>query len=203
MKKAFSILFAILCICINLNSYAQKINPGDGVRISYNIGDVITGDHYIQPNGLLNLPYIGIVDTKNKDFKKIKSEIEYRYTSLYKNPDLSVNALYRVNILGEVRTPGFYHVSDYEKFTAILAFAGGTTEEADLGNIVLIRDYEAVEIDVETIIQEGSKASDFGLQSGDQIYVPRRWWSDNSGVVTVIISAAALVLTTYAVFFAD
>jgi len=65
----------------------------------------------------------------------------------------------------------------------------------------LIRDFEATKIDVETIIEEGSNASDFGLQSGDQIYVPRRWWADNSGVVTVIISALALVLTTYAVFF--
>ncbi len=88
---------------------------------------------------------IGIINTKNKDFKEIKSEIESRYDSLYKNPDLSVNALFRINILGEVRNPGFYYVSDYEKFTAILAFAGGTTEDADLGNIKLIRNFEAIE----------------------------------------------------------
>ena len=203
MNKVLFILFATIWIFISPNSYAQEINSGDGVRISYNIGDVITGDHYIQPNGLLNLPFIGIVDTKNKDFKKIKSEIESRYTTLYKNPDISVNALFRINILGEVRNPGFYHVSDYEKFTAILAFAGGTTEDADLGNIKLIRNFEALELDVETIVKKGSIVSDFGLQSGDQVFVPRRWWSDNSGVVTVIISAVALALTTYAVFFAE
>jgi hypothetical protein len=68
---------------------------------------------------------------------------------------------------------------------------------------VLIREFEAIEIDVETIIQEGSQASDFGLQSGDQIYVPRRWWVDNSGVVTAVISVIAIALTTYAVFFQD
>jgi protein involved in polysaccharide export with SLBB domain len=201
MKKVYYIVFITLCLFIKLNSYAQEINPGDGVRISYNIGDVITGDHYIQPNGLLNLPYIGIVDTKNKDFKRIKSEIESRYTSLYKNPDLSVNALFRVNILGEVRNPGFYYVSDYEKITAILAFAGGTTGDADLGNIKLIRNFEALELDVETIVQEGSTVLDLGLQSGDQLYVPRRWWSDNSGVITAIISVVALAITTYALFF--
>lgn len=202
MKKEFLIVFATLCIFISLNSYAQKINPGDGVRLAFlDIGDVITGDYYIQPNSLLNLPQIGIINSSNKDFKEIKSEIESRYDSLYKDPHLSVNALFRINILGEVTNPGFYYVSDSEKFTAILAFAGGPTEAADLGDIVLIRDFEATKIDVETIIEEGSNASDFGLQSGDQIYVPRRWWADNSGVVTVIISALALVLTTYAVFF--
>lgn len=202
MKKVFFILFATLCIFISLNSYAQEINPGDGVRIAFlDIGDVITGDYYIQPNGLLNLPMVGIINTTNKDFSEIKSIIEARYDSLYKDPHLSVNALFRINILGEVTNPGFYYVSDYEKFTAILAFAGGPTETADLGDIMLIRDFEAIEIDVETIIQKGRNASDFGLLSGDQIYVQRRWWADNSGVVTTIISIVALAITTYAVFF--
>lgn len=202
MKKVFIILFATLCIFISLNSYAQEINPGDGVRIAFlDIGDVITGDYYIQPNGLLNLPQIGIINTANKNFREIKSIIEVRYDSLYKDPHLSVNALFRINILGEVTNPGFYYVSDSEKFTAILAFAGGPTETADLGDIVLIRDFEAIEIDVETIIEKGRNASDLGLQSGDQIYVPRRWWADNSGVVTTIISIVALAITTYAVFF--
>lgn len=204
MKNIFPILLSIMALFLSFNIYAQKINPGDGVRISYlDIEEVITGDYYIQPNGLLNLPLIGIINTSNKDFSEIKTIIESRYDSLYKNPYLSTNALFRINILGEVAEPGFYYVSDYEKFTAILAFAGGPTEDADLGDIVLIRDFEAVEVDVETIINQGSTATDFGLQSGDQIYVPRRWWVDNAGVVTAIISVAALALTTYAVFFAE
>lgn len=201
MKKVFFILFATVYLIISLNSYAQKINPGDGIRISFlDINDLITGDYYIQPNGLLNLPQIGIINTTNKNFSEIKSIIEARYDSLYKVPHLSVNALFRINILGEIENPGFYFVSDYEKFTAILAFAGGPTDNADLGDIVLIRDFEAIEIDVETIIQDGRNSSDLGLQSGDQIYVPRKWWADNSGVVTTIISIIALAITSYAVF---
>ncbi len=194
MKNLLGILFATLSIFLSLNLYAQEVNPGDGIRISFlDVEDVITGDYYIQPNGLINLPYIGAIDTKNKDLKEIKSEIESRYASLYKDPRLSVNALYRINILGEVTNPGFYYVSDSEKFTAILAFAGGTREDADLGNIKLIRNNKLIDIDVETIIQEGSTATDFGLQSEDQVFVPRTWWADNSGWVTVAISVTALI----------
>jgi protein involved in polysaccharide export with SLBB domain len=202
MKILLLILFATLCIFISLNLYAQELNPGDGIRISFlDIEDVITGDYYIQPNGLINLPQIGIINTSKKDFKEIKSTIEFRYDSLYKDPHISANALFRINILGEVTNPGFYYVSDSEKFTAILAFAGGTREDADLGNIKLIRNYESIDLDVETIVQEGSTVTDFGLQSGDQVFVPRTWWTDNSGWVTIAISAAALIITTYAVFF--
>lgn len=202
MKKVFYIVFIPLCLFITLDALAQKINPGDGVRIAFlDIGDVITGDYFIQPNGLLNLPQIGIINTTNKDFSEIKTIIESRYDSLYKDPHLSINALFRINILGEVENPGFYFVSDSERFTAILAFAGGPTETADLSDILLVRDFESIEMDVESIIQEGRNNSDFGLQSGDQIYVPRRWWADNSGVVTTIISIIALAITSYAVFF--
>ena len=202
MKNSKIILFATLSILMSLNSYAQKINPGDGIRISFlDIKDVITGDYYIQPNGLINLPLIGAVDTKNKEFSELKLEIESHYDSLYKEPHLSVNALYRINVLGEVKNPGFYYVSDYEKFTAILAFAGGTTESADLDNIKLIRDSKQIDIDVGKIIQEGSTATDFGLQSGDQVFVPRNWWSSNSVWVTIAVSATALIVTTYALLF--
>ncbi|GIK23342.1 MAG: hypothetical protein F9K42_08405 [Ignavibacterium sp.] len=202
MKKVLFVLFISLNLFSSINSFAQKINPGDGVRVAFlDISDVITGDYYIQPNGLLNLPQIGIINTTNKNFSEIKSIIESRYDSLYKDPHLSINALFRINILGEIENPGFYFVSDSEKFTAILAFAGGPTETADLSNILLIRDFESIEIDVEEIIQKGRNASDFGLQSGDQIYIPRRWWADNSGVVTTIISIVALAITSYAVFF--
>ena len=199
MKNLFLILIAIFSIFISLNLYAQEINPGDGIRISFlDIEDIITGDYYIQPNGLLALPQIGIISTSNKDFKEIKSEITFRYDSLYKDPHLSVNALYRINILGAVAAPGFYYVSDYEKFTAILAFAGGTTGSADLENIKLIRNFEEIYLDVETIIQEGSSATDFGLQSGDQVFVPRTWWSDARGF-TIILSALALIVTIIAI----
>jgi len=202
MKNLLLILFATLSIFMSLNSYAQELNAADGVRVSFlDIEDVITGDYYIQPNGLLNLPLIGIINTTNKDFKEIKSEIESGYESLYKDPHLSVNALFRINILGAVAAPGFYYVSDYEKFTAILSLAGGTTADADLEGIKLIRNFESIEIDVEDIIREGSTATDFGLQSGDQVFVPRTWWSVNAGLVRVMFSAAALLLTVWAVFF--
>ncbi len=200
MKNLSLILVATLIIFISLNLYAQEINPGDGVRISFlDIEDVITGDYYIQPNGLLALPQIGIISTSNRDFKEIKSEIEAGYDTLFKDPHLSVNALFRINVLGAVRSPGFYYVSDYEKFTAILAFAGGTTVGADLQDIKLIRNFEAIDVDVETIIQEGSSAIDFGLQSGDQVFVPRDWWTDNGTFVAFLFSITALALTIYAI----
>ena len=199
MKNLLFILFATLSIFVSLNSYAQELNPGDGVRITFlDIKDDISGDYFIQSNGFIQLPFIGIVNTTNRDYKEIKNQIEFRYDSLYRDPVLTVNALFRINVLGEVRNPGFYFITEMEKFTAILALAGGTTGSADLESIYLIRNNQEINLDVKTIIQEGSSATDFGLQSGDQIYVPRTWWADAGGL-TIILSAAAIIVTLIAI----
>jgi polysaccharide export outer membrane protein len=198
MKFLF-IVFS-LSLLINIDSLAQELNPGDGVRISFlDITDVISGDYFIQSDGVIQMPYIGIIDANGKDFKNIKAQIAAGYDSLYKNPKMTIYALFRINVLGEVNNPGFYYVTDIEKFTGILALAGGTTNSADLEAISIIRDNKELELDVDTIIREGDSVTDFGLRSGDQIFIPRTWWADARGV-TILISAIALVATIIALF---
>jgi len=195
MKKKLAFLATTIFFFMSLSSLAQVLNPGDGVRITFHdITDAISGDYFVEPDGIISLPFVGNINAINRNFQDVKSQIIFRYDSLYRNPKLTVHALYRVNVLGEVRNPGYYYVTEIEKFTGILALAGGTTGNADLGSIYIIRGFKEIQLDVETIIQEGDSASDFGLRSGDQIFVPRTWWADARGV-TILISAAALVVT--------
>ena len=199
MKNLLLILFTTLSIFLNLNTYAQELNPGDGVRITFlDIKDDISGDYFIQSNGYIQFPFIGLINTTNRDFKDFQAQIEFRYDSLYRKPVLTVNALFRINVLGEVTNPGFYFITEMEKFTAILALAGGTTGNADLESIYLIRNNQEINLDVNTILAEGSAVTDFGLRSGDQIYVPRTWWADARGF-TIILSALALLVTIIAI----
>ena len=199
MKNILPVLFITLTTLMCQSSFAQELSPGDGVRITFlDIQDNISGDYYIQPDGIISLPFIGAINTNGRDFADIKNQIEFRYDSLYRDPHLSVHYLIRINILGEVRNPGFYYVTESEKFTALLALAGGTTANAELESIYVIRGTEEIDIDIESIIQEGGSVSDFGLQSGDQVFVPRTWWSDRG--ITIVISGAALLVTVLALF---
>jgi len=199
MKNLLLILFATLSLFVSQNSYAQELNPGDGVRITFlDIKDEISGDYYIQPSGFIQLPFIGIINTTGRDFKDVKNQIVFRYDSLYRDPHLTVYSLIRINVLGEVTNPGFYYITEIESFMSIIAMAGGTTGSADLESIYLVRNNKRINLDIETIIAEGSTATDFGLQSNDQIYVPRTWWADARGF-TIILSALALIVTAIAI----
>lgn len=200
MMKILLSLFATLLLFNGTNTFAQKLNPGDGVQIIFlDISDDISGDYVVQPDGRLQLPFIGIINTEHKSYKEIKRIIVTRYDSLYKNPELSVHALLRINILGEVKNPGYYRVREDETIAGILALAGGVTGNGDIESVYIIRNNREIELNMGDVAEVGSRAIDFGLQSGDQIYVPRTWWADAKGL-TIIISAAALLVTVLAIF---
>ncbi len=194
MKLKLVVILAVLFIN-NIFIFGQDLNPGDGIRITfYNLEDQISGDYFVQQNGNIQFPFIGIIQTRNRKFDDIKQEIETKYDSLYKNPELKILPLYKINIFGEVKSPGFYYATGIEKFSDILALAGGETENADLSDVYLIRDNERIELDGEEIIQEGNRLIDTGLKSGDQIYVTRSWWVDARNT-TFIFSGIALLVT--------
>lgn len=188
-------IFVFLLFLLASTGFGQKLNPGDGVRIVFlNITDVISGDYHIQVDGNLQLPFLGLLNTTNLEFPQIKKTIMQRYDSLYRDPELTVQPLFRINILGEVRTPGYYYVTDVEKMTGILALAGGVTGSAATDEIHIIRDNEEINLNVSEIVEKGNTAADLGLRSGDRIFIPRSFWAD-AGQYAIILSGVS-VLTT-------
>lgn len=192
MKRRIIIFFLTV---LSYNASAQLLNPGDGVRIIFlNITDQISGDYYIQQDGHIQLPFIGLVKTTNIDYTEIKKTIFSKYSELYKNPALTVQPLFRINILGEVRVPGYYFVTDIETLTGMLALAGGVTGSAAAGEIYIIRNNEEILLDTYELIERNKTANDIGLKSGDRIFIPRSFWAD-AGQYGIILSGIA-VLTT-------
>ena len=191
MNKLFLVIF-ISGFLFGWVSNAQTLNPGDGVKlILYHISDSITGDYFIQEDGFISFPFIGKMKASDRNIDSLKAEINAKYSSLYKNPELTILPIIRINIFGEVRNPGFYYVTGIDKLSDIIAKAGGTTSDADLGDINITRHNKEIEINGEKAIQNGSKLDDIGLQSGDQIYVTRKWLS--GATQTIFLSTIGVV----------
>ena len=122
MKLIALSVFIILIYFIPNQLPAQKLEPGDGVRITFfNITDDISGDYYIQSNNILQLPHVGLIALDQKDYNTLKNEIVAKYDSLYRGVELIVSPLYKINVLGEVRRPGVYYVTGGLSFDVLKA----------------------------------------------------------------------------------
>ncbi len=193
MKRLYFGIFAIIILLSNTGK-AQTLRPGDGLKlIFYNIADTISGQYYIQDNGNVSLPYLGSIRVADRNIDSIKQEIYSKYSNLYRNPELTILPIVRVNVFGEVNKPGFYYVTGTDKLADLIAMAGGTTPDANVGNIRLTRNGKELDVDGDKIIESGSKLDDIGLQSGDQIYVARKWFT---GSTQAIVIASLSIVTS-------
>jgi protein involved in polysaccharide export with SLBB domain len=188
-----------LVILIGFSGKAQTLNPGDGIRlIFYNISDSISGDYYITEDGSVSFPYLGKIRVAGRSIDSVKQEIYNKYSNLYRNPELTVLALVRVNIFGEVNKPGYYYVTGTDKLADLIAKAGGTTSDANVSNITITRNGQEIDVDGEKIMQSGDKLQDIGLQSGDQIYVARKWFSGSTQTILIAtLSAITSILVAF------
>ncbi len=198
MKK-LALLIAVV-ILFSVNSIAQTLKPGDGIRLTvYNIEDKLTGDYFVTEEGTIRLPYLGKFDVKDTFFPVLKEKIIAKYDSIYKNPEMTVQPLFRVSIIGEVNKPGVYYVTGFEKISDVLALAGGKTSSANLDEVYLIRDGKKVEVDAEKIFEEGNILADFDVRSGDKIFIPRNFWA-KSNDASILVSALAVVAAIIGIF---
>lgn len=200
MKRLFLGIF-VLFVSFGYSCKAQTLHPGDGLKlIFYNISDSLSGKYYIQDNGDISLPYLGQIRVADRNVDSIKQEIYKKYSNIYRNPELTILPIVRVNIFGEVNKPGYYYVTGTDKLADLIAMAGGPTPEANLGSIVLTRNGKELDIDGENIVKSANKQNDIGLQSGDQIYVPRKWFSGSTQAI-VIASLSTLTAIIIAIIY--
>ena len=191
---------AIIFLITSLQFFAQNLMPGDGVRINfYNINESISGDYFIQDNGNIQLPYLGLLNAVNCDFSLLRNEIYEKYSDIYRNPELSIQPLYRVDVLGEVGKPGVYYLTGFETISDLLSIAGGETSDSNIDELSIIRNDSQMEIDMEKFLLGKNNLADIGIESGDKVYVPRKWLV---GVrdASVLVSGVAVLVAIVSLF---
>lgn len=194
------LLLVLTALTFQLTAHAQRLNLGDGVRLTfYNIDDEVSGDYFVMNDWTIQLPYLGQVSVRDRIFDSVHQEIREGYHKIYRNPELTIQPLFKINILGEVREPGVFYVTGVERLSDLLALAGGETLDADLDEVFLVREDEKININARQMLQNGDVMSDLGLRSGDQVYVSR------AGLVSyrnasLLISGIGVVATIATIF---
>ncbi len=176
---------------------------------SQNYGDPTSqyiNGYRVGSDSLITLPILGKINFCGLSLEEAKEKLRIRVEEFLREATVEVKFLnYRVNLSGEIRSPGVYY--NYEGSLTIydaISMANGITDFADLRNVVIQRqNNNGINTHKVNLTDNSVFTSDvFYLQPNDLVYIPpdnlkrRRENSDTYGRFLSTISTL-LVATAF------
>ncbi|MCQ0032300.1 polysaccharide biosynthesis/export family protein [Burkholderia glumae] len=130
-------------------------------------------------DGTIYFPFVGRVRAAGRTAQQLRDELTARLARYVRDPQIDVRVLsYRsqkVQVTGEVKTPGPLAITDVPlRLVDAITRSGGSTAEADLQRVRLMRDGKFYVLDANAMLDRGDAAQNVMLQPGDVINVPDR-----------------------------
>lgn len=167
--------------------------PGDKVRVKIYREEELSGEFVVPEDGIVVFPKIGSVSVNKMSTDSLHNLLIAQYSKSLRDPAIEVTVLRRVNVVGSVRSPGFYYADPTVTVKGALALAGGVTPEGNKNKLDLLRAGQHTAVSLSNM----GTIADSPVQSGDQVSAPEKsWLSRNTALVVSGVTGLALVLVT-------
>jgi polysaccharide export outer membrane protein len=176
------------------------LRPGDLLKIAVFRDKELSGDYPIDARGYVQIPGLGVIKAAGLEPTDVTDRLRLALVERgFARPEISVQPMIRVSVLGEVRSPNVYPVDPGTSLLQLLTVAGGPSERARLKDTRVIRDGQAFRVDMEAGLN-GSAAGRIVLYSNDVVVVGRKkgLTGENIGLT---LTAASLLLTILNIAF--
>ena len=169
-----------------LLSFEPNMNIATPQNYVLGPGDVLIIDVYgasqkshqltISPEGSVIVPDYGPIQVGGLTVAAAQSRVRSSLGSRYSTSDVKVSVgqtrTILVSVMGEVKTPGTYHLSAFASVFHALYMAGGINDIGTLRNVRVVRDGRVVSvIDIYEYILHGRLAGNIRLKEGDVVQV--------------------------------
>jgi protein involved in polysaccharide export with SLBB domain len=176
------------------------LRPGDVLKIAVFRDKELTGDYPIDARGYVQIPGLGVIKAAGLEPTEVTDRLRLALIERgFARPEISVQPLIRVSVLGEVRSPNVYPVDPGTSLLQLLTVAGGPTDRARLQDTRVIRDGRAFRVDMDGGLR-GTAAGRVVLYSNDVVVVGRKkgFTNENLGLT---LTAASLVIAVLNIAF--
>ena len=185
-----SLSLLVLIVFVFLTAMPSEANEyllgvGDVLQISVWGHPELTTEVAIRPDGYLTFPLVGDHWAVDKTARQLSKELQEILAEFVINPQVTVIVsqfrTLQVQVLGEVRSTGYYQLKAGSRLLDVLALAGGPTRTADLNRVSITRYVpdalgndrtEVLQINVNEFINQGHLDANPVIMSGDMIFVP-------------------------------
>ena len=174
------------------------LRSGDVVRIVVFREKDLTGEFLIDSRGDLQIPGLGVIRAAGLGPTQLRESLRAALQSHgFTDPEISVQPLVRVSVLGEVRAPALYPVDPGISLIQLLTIAGGPTPNANLSKTRVVREGRVFEVDLQGALA-GSASGRVVLYSNDVVVVPRRTGFTRENVAFLLgLTTTAISLATF------
>ena len=167
--------------------------PGDKVSVKIYRESELSGEFVVPEDGIVVFQKIGEVAVNHMSADSLHSLLITQYSRSLRDPAIEITVLRRVNVIGAVRSPGFYYADPTVTVKGALALAGGVTPEGNRNKLELQRAGQRTTVS----LSSPGTIADSPIQSGDQVFAPdKSWLARNTALVVSGVTGLALVAVT-------
>lgn len=176
------------------------LRPGDALKVVVFRDKELSGEYLIDSRGQLQIPGLGVVQAAGLDPSQVKDSLTAALVARgFTNPEIAVQPLIRVSVLGEVRAPALYPVDPGTSLIQLVTIAGGPSPSANLRRTRVVREGRVFEVDLQSALA-GSAAGLVRIYSNDVVVIPKRTGFTRENVTFLLgLSTAAVTLATFIV----
>jgi polysaccharide biosynthesis/export protein len=156
------------------------IGPLDVLEVLFWRDKELSAEVIVRPDGRITLPLINEVDAGGLTPEELSTTLTQRARRFVEDPSAVVRVKEinsrKVFIMGEVSKPGTYPLGGPTSILQLIATAGGLTEFADRGGIVLLRTLagrqERYRFNYKAVVKGKDVKQNLELKTGDTVIVP-------------------------------
>ena len=174
------------------------MRPGDRFVMTLATDSVTQRELVVRDSIVVDLPPLASLPVRGLLRSELQPALLQHLRRYYRSPEVRVQYLIRVGVVGAVGKPGFFSFPPEASLNDVLQTAGGAAGNAKLKDITAWR-YDQRLLDKKRFANEvrgGRTIAEIGLRSGDEVRVPEKGksWLEYAWPVTMVVSTLISIL---------
>jgi polysaccharide export outer membrane protein len=159
-----------------------RLRPGDTMEFTFPLTPEFNQSVAVQPDGFVTLQGVGDIRVQDKTTPEVVTVVRTAYGKILHEPIINIKLTqfekpYFV-MNGEVTRPGKYDFTGDTTVSQAVAIAGGFTDRAKRGEVVVFRRVsdqfaEVKKVDIQRMFSKGDLQEDLHLRPGDMVLVSK------------------------------